>query len=261
MMMNVEEITAFVERRLEQQKNEFVKLEEEQKKEFDAKLAKLEEKLNEQEEKLNEQEQKLNEQAVVLDNMTDPRLKVWNAGESSSTKSTKSTNSTDKNRNISSRKGYKSTIGMCMGCGCTDPSKLSVAHIVAHNAAINTLFGEDGNYVDNVEIECTRNYLVLCGKQGEENTCHNSYDNLKMSLYFSKADDVFKWYTVDDVTAERVRDRVLSVDEIGDKYVRLLNWRTLKTVIGHGTPYRGSSAERAQFINFLKISEEDECND
>ena len=45
-MMNVEEITAFVERRLEQQKNEFVKLEEEQKKEFDAKLAKLEEKLS-----------------------------------------------------------------------------------------------------------------------------------------------------------------------------------------------------------------------
>ena len=34
--------------RLEQQKKEFVKLEEEQKKEFDAKLAKLEEKLNEQ---------------------------------------------------------------------------------------------------------------------------------------------------------------------------------------------------------------------
>ena len=63
-MMNVEEITAFVERWLEQQKKEFV-----------AKLVKLEEKLNEQEEKLNEQ-------AVVLDNMTDPRLKVWNAGES-----------------------------------------------------------------------------------------------------------------------------------------------------------------------------------
>jgi DNA-binding transcriptional MerR regulator len=250
MMMNVEEITAFVERRLEQQK-------EEQKKEFDAKLAKLEEKLNEQEEKLNEQEEKLNEQAVVLDNMTDPRLKVWNAGESSSTKSTKSTNSTDKNRNISNRKEYKKTIGMCMGCGCTDQSKLSVAHIVAHNSAINT----DGNYVDDVEIECTRNYLVLCGNHGEENTCHNSYDNLKMSLYFSKADGVFKWYTADDVTAERVRDRVLSVDEIGEKYVRLLNWRTLKTVIGHGTPYRGSSADRAQFINFLKISEEDECND
>jgi hypothetical protein len=88
---------------------------------------------------------------------------------------------------MSNSKEYKKMIGMCMGCGCTDSLKLSVSALLPTMLQSIHCFGADGNYVDNVEIECTRNYLVLCGK-----------------------------------------------------------------------PYRGSSAERAQLINF---SEEAECND
>ena len=109
-----------------------------------------------------------------------------------------------------------------MGCKCRE--NLSVAHIVGGNAKINEVFGVNNSYVNNVEIESTRNFLVLCGSHGELNTCHNSYDNLKMSLYFSKTENVFKWYTTDDVTAERVGERVFNVHAIGEKYVRLLNW-------------------------------------
>ena len=235
---------------LEEQKAEQKAVLEEQKAKQDAKIATLSEKLQ-------EQATILEEQAAVLENMIDPRLLIWNTGESSSSNTSRSSEL------IELRRNYRSLINSCMGCGCkTDVQKeLSIAHIVANNASINSLFGKDGNYVDDVEVESIKNYLVLCGSHGKEGTCHHEYDCLKMSLYFCKEAQVYKWYTADEVLAERVRERVFTKEDIGYKYARLLNWRTLKTVLQHGKTFTGNSAERAAFINMLKIWEEDECND
>ena len=235
---------------LEEQKAKQKAVLEEQKAKQDAKIATLSEKLQ-------EQATILEEQAAVLENMIDPRLLIWNTGESSSSNTSRSSEL------IELRRNYRSLINSCMGCGCkTDVQKeLSIAHIVANNASINSLFGKDGNYVDDVEVESIKNYLVLCGSHGKEGTCHHEYDCLKMSLYFCKEAQVYKWYTADEVLAERVRERVFTKEDIGYKYARLLNWRTLKTVLQHGKTFTGNSAERAAFINMLKIWEEDECND
>ena len=233
-----------------------------QKREFELRLAEQKEEL---EAKIEEQKAALDEQGAVLSNLIDPRLSAWNAGGSSSTSSNTSISVS------SSRKAYKNRIGVCMGCGIN--SSLTIAHIVSHrrSADINTLFGIDGNYIDEVDVESERNYLVLCGTHGQQGTCHNYFDNLHMSLYYCRETDesgdasdeegVFKWYCSDVAISARM-SRVWTAQEIGEKYVRLLNWRTLRTVLHHpGMRFPGPSAGRTEFINNLKIWEEAECND
>jgi hypothetical protein len=233
----------------------------EQKEELEATMAEQKEEL---EAKIEEQKATLDEQGAVLSNLIDPRLSAWNAGSSSSTSSNTSASVS------SSRKAYKNRIGVCMGCGIN--SNLTIAHIVSHRrrADINTLFGIDGNYIDEVDVESERNYLVLCGTFGQQGTCHNYFDSLHMSLYYCRETDesgdasdeegVFKWYCSDVAISARM-SRVWTAQEIGEKYVRLLNWRTLRTVIQPGMRFPGPSAERTEFINNLKIWEEAECND
>ena len=261
------------EMRLAEQKEELESTMAEQKEELEAKIeeqkATLEEQkatLEEQKATLDEQKATLDEQGAVLSNLIDPRLSVWNVGGSSSTSSSTPVNVS------SSRKAYRNQIGVCMGCG--NNSNLSIAHIVSHRrgADINLLFGTDGNYIDEVDIESERNYLVLCGSHGQQGTCHNYFDNLQMSLYYcreaesdesgdaSDEEGVFKWFCSDVAISARM-SRVLRAQEIGEKYVRLLNWRTLRTILQPGMRFPGPSAERTAFINNLKIWEEAECND
>jgi len=236
-----------------------------QTREFELRLAEQKEEL---EAKIEEQKATLDEQGAVLSNLIDPRLSVWNDGGSSST-----SNSNGTLRSVSlSRRAYKNRIGVCMGCGIN--SELSIAHIVSHrrSADINTLFGKDGDYIDEVDVESERNYLVLCGSHGQQGSCHNYFDNLQMSLYYcreaesdesgdaSDEEGVFKWYCSDVAISARM-SRVWRAQEIGEKYVRLLNWRTLRTILQPGMRFPGPSAERTEFINNLKIWEEAESND
>ena len=238
----------------------------EQKEELEATMeATMAEQKEQLEAKIEEQKAILDEQGAVLSNLIDPRLSVWNVGGSSSTSS--STPSI-----LSSRRAYRTQIGVCMGCGIT--SNLSIAHIVSHrrSADINTLFGIDGNYIDEVDVESERNYLVLCGSHGQQGTCHNYFDNLQMSLYYcreaesdesgdaSDEEGVFKWYCSDVEMSARM-SRVWRAQEIGEKYVRLLNWRTLRTILQPSMRFPGPSAERTAFINNLKIWEEAESDD
>ena len=258
------------EMRLAEQKEELEATMAEQKEELESTMAEqkeeLEAKIEEQKATLEEQKATLDEQGAVLSNLIDPRLSVWNVGGSSSTSSSTPVNVS------SSRKAYRNQIGVCMGCG--NNSNLSIAHIVSHRrgADINLLFGTDGNYIDEVDVESERNYLVLCGSHGQQGTCHNYFDNLQMSLYYcreaesdesgdaSDEEGVFKWFCSDVAISARM-SRVLRAQEIGEKYVRLLNWRTLRTILQPGMRFPGPSAERTAFINNLKIWEEAECND
>lgn len=246
-----------------QQKREFELRLAEQKEELEATMAEQKEEL---EAKIEEQKATLHEQRAFLSNLIDARLSVWNDGGSSSTSSSTSVSVS------SSRRAYRNRIGVCMGCGIN--SELSIAHIVSHrrSATINTLFGIDGNYIDEVDVESERNYLVLCGSHGQQGTCHNYFDNLQMSLYYcreaesdesgdvSDEEGVFKWYCSDVALSARV-SRVWRAQEMGEKYVRLLNWRTLRTILQPGMRFPGPSAERTEFINNLKIWEEAESND
>ena len=246
-----------------QQTREFELRLAEQKEELEATMAEQKEEL---EAKIEEQKATLDEQGAVLSSLIDPRLSVWNDGGSSST-------STSTLKSVSSsRRAYRNQIGVCMGCGID--SDLSIAHIVSHrrSADINTLFGIDGDYIDDVDVESERNYLVLCGSHGQQGTCHNYFDNLQMSLYYcsgaesdesgyaSDEEGVFKWYCSDVAISARM-SRVWRAQEIGEKYARLLNWRTLRTILQPGMRFPGPSAERTEFINNLKIWEEAECND
>ena len=241
------DILVYIDSRLAQQKREQDVILAEQMREQDAKIAALEEKIE-------EQRIALEETKAVVDNLVDPRIQIWTAGASSAPSS------------ISSevrlmRKTYKEE-NTCMFCGCNSGTKeLSIAHIVpSKSSAINVVFGRDNNYVDDVKLESTQNFLVLCGSHGRQGTCHNAYDNLKISLYFNISEGVYRWYIAKDANVHGF-GRVLTVEELGEKYVRLLAWRTLSTVLQPGPTFPGTPAERTAFINMLKISEEEECND
>ena len=255
-----------MEAKIEEQKATMAEQKEEMEAKIEEQKAIMAEQKEELEAKIEEQKATLDEQGAVLSNLIDPRLSVWNVGGSSST-----SNNTPSIVS-SGRKAYRTRIGVCMGCG--SDSNLSIAHIVSHRrgADINVLFGADGNYIDEVDVESERNYLVLCGSHGQQGTCHNYYDNLQMSLYYcreaesdesgdaSDEEGVFKWFCSDVAMSARM-SHVLRAQEIGEKYVRLLNWRTLRTILQPGMRFPGPSAERTAFINNLKIWEEAECND
>ena len=249
--------------RLAEQKEELEATMAEQKEELEATMAGQKEEL---EAKIEEQKATLDEQGAVLSNLIDPRLSVWNVGGSSSTSSSTSVN-------VSSiRRAYRNQIGGCMGCG--NKSNLSIAKCVATRggADTNSIFGMTGNYIEGVDVDAEPNSLVLCGPPGQQGPCHNYFDNLQMSLYYcreaesdesgdaSDEEGVFKWFCSDVAISARM-SRVWRAQEIGEKYVRLLNWRTLRTILQPGMRFPGPSAERTAFINNLKIWEEAESND
>ena len=141
-------------------------------------------------------------------------------------------------------------------------SGLTVAHIVPNMPQINVLFGTDNNYKDNITIECESNYLVLCGTQGQNGSCHNEYDNFQMSLYYNKDTDRYEWVMNDGrrewtkVDGSVLIPSVLDPAQVGRKYARLLNWRTIRTLLQPGVTI--PIAERTQLMNNLKNWEEDE---
>jgi hypothetical protein len=240
----------------------------EQKRDYDAKLAEQKRELAEQKQdydaKLSVQGAKIEELEQFVDNIVDPRLKFWNDGESSSA-STKNNSEV-----INSRINYRSSHLYCFGCNWkggknNDGTGLSTAHIIASSADREELFGSTGpnNYKDDIVAECERNYLVLCGSKGDKFSCHDAYDHLKISLYFDKNDEMFKWfvYRPDFVCGHvptNLNGKMLSPAEIGDKYVRLLNWRTIRTIIQPGRNPFSSASQRSEFISMLQDSEEPE---
>jgi hypothetical protein len=206
---------------------------------------------------------KIEELEQFVDNIVDPRLKFWNDGESSSA-STKNISEV-----INSRINYLSNHLYCFGCNWkgknNDGTGLSTAHIIASSADREELFGSTGpnNYKDDIVAECERNYLVLCGSKGDKVSCHDAYDHLKISLYFDKNDEMFKWfvYSQDFVCGHvptNLNGKRLSPAEIGDKYVRLLNWRTIRTIMQPGRNPFSSASQRSGFISMLQDSEEPE---
>jgi len=110
-----------------------------------------------------------------------------------------------------------------MACGCVEAEKLTIAHIVPNLITnINVVFGEDNNYVNDIDAESVENYLVLCGTHGCTGTCHDLYGNMKISMYYDSNDEMFKWYRARNVHVNGLDDRVLKEEQIGRKYLRLL---------------------------------------
>jgi hypothetical protein len=58
---------------------------------------------------------------------------------------------------------------------------------------INVLFGVANSYIADIIVEDERNYLVLCGTQGKQGSCHNGYDNLDFSLYYNAENKRYEW--------------------------------------------------------------------
>jgi len=269
----MDDLFAYVQQKLAEQKVEFDNKLEEQKSGFAAELDnKLAEQKVEFAAELAEQksafEATLAEVKGIIDNLVDPRLKCWNQGSATSRG-----NASISTREI--RRAVVNRMGVCMCCG-TDGSVykqlgkchgLTTAHIIADMKDLNVLFGQDNGYKENIILECESNYLVLCGTQGQRGSCHDAYDNLELSLYFNKEVDRYVWMMNDGgdtwLKADGSIERLGTLDSsvIGYKYARLLNWRTIRTLLQPGTQCVLSTAERTQLINNLKIWEEDECDD
>jgi hypothetical protein len=218
--------------------------------------------------KIEELDSKLNDMKSVVDNLVDPRLNYWNTGEVSSAGSKSDTRS-EISVKILEKKNVRK-FGVCMGCKGNGRlfGGLSIAHIVADLGSSKRStsygdFGESSGYVDDIDPGCGLNYLLLCGALGKAGSCHNEYDSLKMSLYWDHRDDLYKWFTPHSSTFTggcpppgcSVSTTVWTTAEIGEKYTRLLAWRTMRTVLQPGVAAFATVGERSQFIDFLKETE------
>jgi len=286
-------ILAFVEAKLSEQKQELKQdfdsklsaQKQEQKQELDAKLsAQKQEQKQDFDAKLSEQKQefadqkeefdsKLSDMKSIVDNLVDSRLNYWNAGEVSSVGSTSGPRSVRDAKKL--EKDDVRKFGVCMACKGNGSlfGGLTIAHIVADlgyskRSTSYTDFGKTSDYVDDIDPGCKSNYLLLCGTQGQAGSCHNEYDLLKMSLYWDHRDHLYKWFTPHSSTFTggcpppgcSVSTTVWTTAEIGEKYTRLLAWRTMRTVLQPGVAAFATVGERSQFIDFLKETEVQEFN-
>ena len=215
---------------------------------------------------------KLGEVKSIVDNLVDSRLKCWNQGSASSRGS-------GFDPDVQAiRRAYIERMSKCLCCGIKlsevigRPEKLTTAHIIANMDGLDTLFGMDGSYKDNIKLETEANYLVLCGTQGLKGSCHDKYDNLCISMCFNKELGRYDWVMNDgkvmDESGEWVKPGASFVPRIdltptliGQKYARLLNWRTIRTLLQPGITSVLSIGERTTLINNLKLWEEDESDE
>jgi hypothetical protein len=171
------------------------------------------------------------------------------------------------------------TLRCCMACGLDADScsnlgrELTCAHILSvkkKKVDCNVHFGITANYKTDVKPTAQQNAILLCGRRGVDGSCHDLYDTNVISMFYSPEDSKYKWYRLNSLNecfdGETTKSahgfaEWLTTKE-NEKYRRLLAWRTLNLLSKIGnTDISSNVSLRAGFIDYLKRSEEEECDD
>ena len=120
---------------------------------------------------------------------------------------------------------------VCMLKGLIVPAK--AAHIVASNTSINYELFNHPNYADNIDPNCIRNYIPLCGTLGEKDSCHNEFDQFLLTFIYNPLQQNFqitclrpKWKHYE------LNGRTITFSH--QPYRRLLAWRSRHCFQIHG---------------------------
>lgn len=127
----------------------------------------------------------------------------------------------------------------CLHCGKdkatlqaqSPPTTVTRAHLITNSKALSDVykqFGTSGGYMDDFDPGSKRNHIPLCGTKGERNTCHDDFDNFRLSLLYDPFKKTYYFYSViDQRKVVNVPSNVLHLQP----YRRILCYRARKMAV------------------------------
>lgn len=136
---------------------------------------------------------------------------------------------------------------------CRKTESITIAHIVPSALSDYTDFGVKNNYNCEIDVFSERNFMPLCGTEGEVNSCHDAIDKHQIHICY---DTFHRSYHLSCSPNAPERFKELSKSKLitppgWNPYRRLLAWRSRKC----GTEY-GFVPDFPIFEAMNQISEE-----
>ena len=124
----------------------------------------------------------------------------------------------------------------CLFCDST--INVTMAHLVAGKSGHNYKpFGKP-TYLTDLDVKSPRNYIPLCGRLGEAETCHNEFDKFLMTLIYNPIKSIYKIYCfrTDFSNYISLNEKEVKIDPTNEyrPYARLLAWRSRFCLGNHG---------------------------
>jgi predicted restriction endonuclease len=122
----------------------------------------------------------------------------------------------------------------CLLCGTTED--LHVAHLVSHNSTMDYSRFQRPIYKTSFDPSSIRNRILLCGTKGVRGSCHDLFDNFKITIVYDALSSLYRALVVMEDT-NRPSFKVSqnweltfppNMKEEYMPYKRLLAWRTRK---------------------------------
>jgi hypothetical protein len=123
------------------------------------------------------------------------------------------------------------TDGEVLSCViCRKTESITIAHIVSSALSDYTDFGVKNNYNCEIDVFSERNFMPLCGTEGEANSCHDAIDKHQIHICY---DTFHRSYHLSCSPNAPERFKELSESKLitapgWNPYRRLLAWRSRK---------------------------------
>ena len=124
----------------------------------------------------------------------------------------------------------------CFFCGTAE--SVSIAHIVNTGEANYSEFGRGAGYIGDLDVFSARNFIPLCGRHGQRDSCHDAFDRYLVAIMYNPLATRYFLLCADDAP-ERLRvlssdpDHALHPPDGWTPYHRLLAWRAQQSAIDH----------------------------
>jgi hypothetical protein len=133
---------------------------------------------------------------------------------------------------------HKNEYKKCVFCG--SKKNLTLAHLITEiqttdESAKDISFDVYGppTYKDRLDTKSSRNFLRLCGTKGMKGTCHDMFDNFRLSLMYNPFRGDYQIFSVD--SGHRLHMKRITLSEEAPPYRRLLCWRFKKALLLYGS--------------------------
>ena len=149
--------------------------------------------------------------------------------------------------------------GFCVVCRQKSMSvKGTMAHIVAGNSNISyEVFGPP-TYKTTLDVKSERNFILLCGTNGDAGSCHNEFDKYLFTILYNPFSKLYNIISLN----EKWQHHDLHGKEIEllhKPYHRLLAWRSRKCYTEHGSSV--SAEHMMSALTAANLSEESHSMD
>lgn len=122
----------------------------------------------------------------------------------------------------------------CAFCGTSE--NVNLAHIVPSNSAVNySAFSVSNGYVSNLDVTSPRNFLPLCGSNGQKDSCCDEFEKFRITLLYQPFRQVYTIFCLDLKHSPKAHLHLkdIAVDNNFPPYRRLLAWRARKCLLEH----------------------------